>query len=500
MRILGVRFKNLNSLNGEWNIDFTHPEYASDGIFAITGPTGSGKTTILDAVCLGLYGRTPRLDKVTKSSNEIMSRQTGECFAEVTFETKGGRYRCHWSQHRARKNPEGELQPARHEVADAESGTVLESGIQQVAGFIEETTGMDFDRFTRSMLLAQGGFAVFLQAHPDERSPILEQITGTEIYSRISIKVHERRAEERDKLDLLLAELKGIQVLSEDEVRDLQANLKEKQTQEAELGAQLEGLRKSASWLETVAALEKGILELDTQEQDFEKRSQAFEPERARLDKSRKALGLEGDYRGVDAMRSQQGIETRELDGAIAAMPLKDKACEEALTRKKAAETELNEARKRQQSEAEVIKKVRELDARLSEQKKRLEEKDKAISDTQKQGIVYTGNVDNASRALQKAQDELKAVHEYQTEHAADATLLTNLTAIDRGFAMLRDLETRHVKAREELAAAAGKKESAAAACKKIEADHESSRKEFEKQQGSLKALAERYNRHSQRM
>jgi len=122
MRILGVRFKNLNSLVGEWQVDFTHPAY--DGLFAITGPTGAGKTTILDAVCLGLYGRTPRLDKVTKSSNEVMSRQTGECFAEVTFETQKGRYRCHWSQHRARKRPGGELQQARHEIADAASGEV----------------------------------------------------------------------------------------------------------------------------------------------------------------------------------------------------------------------------------------------------------------------------------------------------------------------------------------------------------------------------------------
>jgi len=74
MRILQVRFKNLNSLVGEWQIDLTHPAFASDGIFAITGPTGAGKTTILDAICLALYGRTPRLNKVTKSGNEIMSR------------------------------------------------------------------------------------------------------------------------------------------------------------------------------------------------------------------------------------------------------------------------------------------------------------------------------------------------------------------------------------------------------------------------------------------
>ena len=245
MRILGVRFKNLNSLVGVWHVDFTHPAYASDGIFAITGPTGAGKTTIMDAVCLGLYGSTPRLGKVTKSSNEIMSRQTGECFAEVTFETPKGSYRCHWSQHRARKQPGGELQQARHEIADADSGTVLESKINQVGEFIEMATGMDFERFTRSMLLAQGGFAVFLQAPPNERAPILEQITGTEIYSLISMKVHARRTEEHDKLEILQAELKGIQVLSKDEERDLQTGLKEKQGQETELAGKANDMRKA---------------------------------------------------------------------------------------------------------------------------------------------------------------------------------------------------------------------------------------------------------------
>ena len=119
MKILELRFKNLNSLQGEWKIDFMAPEYLSDGLFAMTGPTGSGKSTILDAICLALYGRTPRLSTISQSSNEIMSRQTGECFSEVLFECQSGRFRCHWSQHRARRNPDGKLASASHEIADA---------------------------------------------------------------------------------------------------------------------------------------------------------------------------------------------------------------------------------------------------------------------------------------------------------------------------------------------------------------------------------------------
>ncbi len=491
MRILGVHFKNLNSLAGEWQVDFTHPAYMSDGIFAITGPTGSGKTTILDAVCLGLYGRTPRLDRVTKSGNEIMSRQTGECFAEVTFETQKGRYRCHWSQHRARKQPEGELQQARHEIADADSGAVLESKITQVGEFIEKATGMNFERFTRSMLLAQGGFAAFLQADPGERGPILEQITGTEIYSRISIKVHERRTEEHDKLELLQAELKGIQVLSAEEEKELQTGLKEKQSREAELESLVEGLRNAALWRDRLAALERDIAELDGELLKFEKRREAFAPEAVKLERSRKALGLEGDYRGVVALRSQQDDETKELAGALAMLPEKEKGRADALMRKQASEAGLNEARTRQATGAEILKKVRELDARLREQRKQVEEKTGAIGEVERQGRGYQSNIEQTERALKQAQAGLDAIRDYQAGHAADALLLTNLAVIAREFASLSDSEAKHNNARADLATAAGKKASAIAACSRLEADHEKSRREFEEGQRELGRLSD---------
>ena len=149
MKILELRFKNLNSLYGEWEIDFTTPEYTSNGIFAITGPTGAGKSTILDAICLALYGATPRLGKITKSSNQLMSQQTAECFAEVTFESQAGKFRCHWSQQKARRKVDGNLGESKHEIVEVETGQILESKKRDVANVIEEKTGMDFERFTR---------------------------------------------------------------------------------------------------------------------------------------------------------------------------------------------------------------------------------------------------------------------------------------------------------------------------------------------------------------
>jgi exonuclease SbcC len=491
MRILGVRFRNLNSLTGEWKIDFTHPDYSSNGIFAITGPTGSGKTTVLDAICLGLYGMTPRLSRVTQGSNEIMSRQAGECFAEVTFETQKGRYRCHWSQHRARKRPDGELQPARREVTDAESGRVLESKINQVEAFMVEATGMDFERFTRSMLLAQGGFAAFLQASPDKRAPILEQITGTEIYSRISEKVHVRYREACDKLELLQSELKGIQVLTEDEETTLQDSLKEKQSLENKLSGKINELRKALTWRDAISGLERELAELNKKQLAFENRWEAFKPETTKLEKARKALSLEGDYTGIVALRRQQDADVNELNGATALVPEKEKACEEIQAARQHAENGLNEAKTRQISEADVIKKVREFDTRLGEKKSQLDEKDKAIGNIEIQRRKYQDDLEKTSQALKQSQSELEAVNDYQTKHAADAALPENLPAIGKTFASVRDIEIKHAKAGRDLEIAAGARESAVSACKKSETDHEILRKEFEKKQSELQRMAD---------
>jgi len=488
MRILGVRFKNLNSLTGEWQVDFTHPDYASDGIFAITGPTGSGKTTILDAVCLGLYGRTPRLDNVTKSSNEIMSRQTGECFAEVDFETQKGRYRCHWSQHRARRRHDGALQPARHEIA-AVSGAVLESGITQVGEFIEKVTGMDFERFTRSMLLAQGGFAAFLQAGSDARAPILEQITGTEIYSLISMKVHERRTEERTRLDILKSELSGIQILGGDAEQELQNNLATMQRKEAELGREGESLRQAAIWLEGLAVLEKELADLDRHGQDWEQRQATFAPEARRLAKSRQALVLEGDYRSVVSLRTQQDNEKKELIAAVVRFSESEQAGTDAREIKNTAETRLAAARNEQSAAAEIIRKTREIDTRLREIRKQAEEKEKALQGGEKRRLEHDRRLGKGREELKKAQQDMEAVHEYQQAHAPDAGLIANLAAIRRGFASFRESEARHKNTCKEIALKALSREAIQAEHRKSEDAYEKTCREFEERQSAVNLL-----------
>lgn len=431
MKILQLRFKNLNSLVGQWQIDLTHPAFVSDGIFAITGPTGAGKTTILDAICLALYGRTPRLNKISKSANEIMSRQTGECFAEVTFQTQSGRYRCHWSQHRARKKPDGELQSPKHEIADADSGEIFESKIKGVAEQIESVTGMDFERFTRSMLLAQGDFSAFLQAPADERAPMLEQITGTEIYSQISIRVHERRREAREKLNLLQAETAGIVMLDPKQEQEIRQALEIKKKEETDLTAKSAETKKAIDWLTTIDGLKKEIIHLSDEANKLQGDIEAFKPEREKLNQALSAVSLDGAYATLSAIRKQQTDDRAGLKTEQEALPRLESSAKEQTKALKLAEQQTIQAKEALKSATPILQKIRALDEKLSAKKKTLAQENE---DHKKAIITIEADKKAQIKELEKrakAYASLAFVEDYLKEHAQDEWLISGLAGVE---------------------------------------------------------------------
>lgn len=206
MRILAIRGEHLASLAAPFEIDLAAGPLAGSGLFAITGETGAGKSTILDALCLALYGEYPRVsvnrrENTPDPSGEaisihdgraILRRGAGGGYAEVDFVGQDGeRYRVRWEANRARGRANGRLQNEQRALYRLDDGGAVATGKTLVREAVEARTDLTFDQFRRTVLLAQGEFDAFLLAAESERAELLEKITGTEIYAAISIRVHD---------------------------------------------------------------------------------------------------------------------------------------------------------------------------------------------------------------------------------------------------------------------------------------------------------------------
>jgi DNA repair protein SbcC/Rad50 len=264
MRLLAVRLQNLNSLSGAHEVRFDEGALSAAGVFLITGPTGAGKSTLLDAMTLALYGRAARYGN--DKADEMMSRHTAECLAEVDFETKGEKLRATWRLRRARGKADGKLQPVERRLANAVTGEILAEKSAEMDRLIEERTGLDAQRFLRSVLLAQGQFAAFLKAKPNERAELLEKITGTEIYTELSKLAFETYKTKDEQVQRLKAALGAVSVLDNEARQRLETSFAEAQTSAVRLQSeshaasqQLHAQREHAIIVAEITKLGEGV-------------------------------------------------------------------------------------------------------------------------------------------------------------------------------------------------------------------------------------------------
>ena len=224
MKIISLRFANLNSLPGPHLIRFDTAPLADTGLFAITGPTGAGKSTLLDAIAVGLYGRVPRHDRQV---GEMVSRHAPGAWSEVEFEvhetnadtglTQRVRYRSRWEvKRKTRGDDKGGLGQDAMTLVLSPSGEAVVSGKEAVPAKVGELSGLDFGQFEQAVLLSQGKFARFLHAPEKERSALLEKMTNVGIYSRLSVAAFEKAKEEDQTTKLLAARLNATRLLSDE--------------------------------------------------------------------------------------------------------------------------------------------------------------------------------------------------------------------------------------------------------------------------------------------
>ncbi|PVZ20336.1 MULTISPECIES: AAA family ATPase [unclassified Pseudomonas] len=232
MKILAIRLKNLASIAGPVTLDFTCEPLASAGLFAITGPTGAGKSTILDALCLALFGAVPRLGNVSASTKvpdadgeittadprTLLRRGTGSGFAEVDFVgIDRRRYRARWEANRARERADGKLQASRQSLTDLDANQLLASQKGEYRERLEACLGLNFAQFTRAVMLAQSDFSAFLKADDNERSELLEKLTDTALYSRLGQRAYEKAKAAQQAVEALRSQAGAVAPLGEED-------------------------------------------------------------------------------------------------------------------------------------------------------------------------------------------------------------------------------------------------------------------------------------------
>lgn len=284
---------------------------------------------------------------------------------------------------------------------------------------------MTFERFTRSMLLAQGSFAAFLQASPNDRAPVLEQITGTEIYSDISKLVHEHSRAQKQELENLRAEARGVLMLTEEEVSQLQLQLRSSEEEREQKEQLLGQCTAEISWLTELSQLEQEAGELKEAQQRLASESAAFEPNREQVKAAQAALGREGEYVRLQAARQQNTengsaraenrVRTEELNRLQQSTSADLKRSQEAL----------NQCREHQKQTLEVISEVRGLDQQIRQKGLRVQELGEQLDTAQKQLDQCSMRKRAAQEAISDLDQQLAEIEAYRSTHPNEQELLS---------------------------------------------------------------------------
>lgn len=295
MKLLSLRLNGINSIqsNSPTLIDLENSEFAQRGLFAITGPTGSGKTTILDAISLALYGRTPRVETVSQgTAHEVVNKRSVKANAEVEYEVEGVRYKSSWSVHRAEMKLSGQFQNPKVSLSIKEGDvwSVLQS---QKKSWEEENVkrlGIDFKNFQYAVVLAQGQFSKFIQAKDSERAEILKELTHTDQFSIMGAKCWEVKQKHQTELESLTAHLdtESVSLFNEAQLEEMNQSV---QVLNQKLSKVQQDYEQAERWRHLEVQWDQlqieGKQQLEAQH-EFEVRKSAFEDKQAKLNEFRK--------------------------------------------------------------------------------------------------------------------------------------------------------------------------------------------------------------------
>ena len=397
MKIVAIRGKNLASLEGEFVIDFTVEPLCSAGIFAITGSTGAGKSTLLDALCLALFDCTPRMNKAKENnvsvmdvadrgiaqndSRSILRRGTAEGYSEVDFVALTGEvFRSRWTVRRSRGKVDGSLQKVEMTLTNLTSGVEQQGTKTELLSHISKLIGLSFEQFNRSVLLAQGDFATFLKARQTDKAEILEKLTGTEIYSRISASIYERTKRAEGEYKLLQERIKGIELLTEEQLQQLSAEKEELQVRLSVSKKKEENLSGKLKWLEEEGRLNIGCIQAEETLSVVRKEIEAARPRYELLFRIEQAQDIRDVYMEQRNARQQTTAGRSRLNEIQVAIQKNAALQTSATAQWEAAQKAQTEFKAYLLQQEPQLDKARALDVQLAENRKQLVESRKEVA------------------------------------------------------------------------------------------------------------------------
>lgn len=311
MKILNVYFNNINSLEGETRIDFDKAPFVDTGVFAITGPNGSGKTSILDAITLALYGETFRFDKPAEN---VMTRNTAVSFAQVEYIVSGKKYRSSWQVKRQDTSPEGQMMAVQMQLVHVNGEEqIIENETHKVLTQNTQITGMNFRSFTRSIMLAQGDFSAFLNALDSERLDILERIISKDIYSDYKQQIHALTTQGEQKLADLLERLAKIDLMSDAQYEAAELDLADQQLSFNELKQGNTSLLQLQAGLQDLENLAQNIRQLERKQKEDQQAQSQAKADLVTIDNSAEVMAFKPGLDSMAEKKSQIDQEKQEL-------------------------------------------------------------------------------------------------------------------------------------------------------------------------------------------
>ena len=425
MKILSIRGCNLASLKGPFELDLMGEVLQGAGLFAITGPTGSGKTTLLDALCLALFNRTPRQgagglarighraqaekERITASDvRNLLRRGTGSGWAEVSFLGVDDRqYTARWAVRRARERPTGRLRESSLTLVDVATGQPLGGTKKETLAATAEKLGLSFHQFCRSALLPQGDFAAFLRASEKDRAALLERITGTSIYSRISREVFGRSKRESAEVERLETQLELLGLLTSERRAELEEVIEERRaaltgelTVEAELQAEV-------AWFQRLEALDKQESRAAVDLKAAERAWHDAADSRQRLDEAEQAELLRPWLVSRDRCRAEEDAARESVARASEARDEAAAAAKAAVRTAEVARGSRERATRALSDAGPELERAAELDLRLKSQRSQLRERESEAAAAREKALSADAEVRALETSLRRSAEAL---------------------------------------------------------------------------------------------